>query len=143
MPMYAAGGEMDKVTSTKKQQNDHRNRIIIRTIVVVVVLILIFGSNFSSKPLKLISQTSKYNSELTGIELSFTFRNNTIGLVFNPQYIINIKDGAGNITYTRTVTPRRLLAPTQSIEINTVVPVSPGTDTGYEIGLQCTTLKPY
>ena len=142
MPQYAAGGDIDKVNSTRNQRNN-RNSSVMKFVIIAVVLMLIFGANFSSKPLKLLTHDATIDAQTSEMQLDFVIKNTTIGLVFNPQYKIRIKDEAGNTTNSTTGTACRILAPQQSIKVTTVLPVSTDTDKNYEIELQCSTLRPY
>ena len=121
MPQYAAGGQMDSLGQKKKNS---RNNIIgiVEIVIVVILLALLFGGSLSSKPISITNQTAVPDSIAKEYHISFTMNNKTIGMLFNPYYIIRETDSSGKTVYIDKVKACNIMKPLESIDIQVVIP---------------------
>lgn len=140
MPQYAAGGIMDKVNVPKKQGNNRIN-MIIKIAVVIIVLVLLFGANFSSQQIQLTNKTTKQIYDTNEVQINFTMKNTTIGMLFNPYCIINITDDSGKTLYSDTVNACKILVPLGSVDIQTVIPYYSEQEANLSVEWQCRGIK--
>jgi Uncharacterized protein conserved in bacteria len=121
MPQYAAGGNMDSIGN--KKRNNRSNIIgIIEIVIVVILLVFLFGGSLSSKPITVTNQTAVPDSIAKEYHISFTMNNKTLGLLFNPYYIIYEKDESGKTVYTDKVKVGNIMKPLESIDMQVVIP---------------------
>jgi hypothetical protein len=134
MPQYAAGGKMDSLG--QKKRNNKNNIIgIVEIATVVILLVLLFGGGLSAKPITVINQTAVPNSIEKEYHISFTMKNKTLGILFNPYYIIYEKDESGKTVYTDKVKAGNIMKPLESIDMQVVIPAV--VEKGAKCSIEC------